>query len=179
MKTNQLGVLYFADTVSLGALLLESGSIEGQAFLVAWKSLPPETQQRLPSTIFNVESAKIRLQAANLFVLAHRPASGDESIRTRSHAIIVHYHFKIYFRYAWNVLQTTCQSSPLRCLAHTQVPGTTQEALYLTGRAGGVDVQILLEIRLVPGVPGLDVSFKCERADLAAMTFEALAQILA
>jgi len=73
MKTNQIGVLYFADTVPLGALLEETGSIEGQAFLAAWKSLPPETQQRLPSAISNVESAKARLHAASIFVLAHRP----------------------------------------------------------------------------------------------------------
>ena len=48
----------------------------GQAFLAAWKALPPETQQRLPTKVFNVETAKQRLQAANLFVLAHRPVRG-------------------------------------------------------------------------------------------------------
>jgi len=69
--------------------------------------------------------------------------------------------------------------APFSCLVTAQVPGTNQEALYLTCRAGGINAQILLEIRLVPGVPGLDVSFKCERADLAVMTFEALTQILA
>ena len=60
-----------------------------------------------------------------------------------------------------------------------QVPGTTQEALYLTGRVAGVNTQILLEIRLMPSVPGLDVSFKSERADLATLAFDAVAQILA
>ena len=59
------------------------------------------------------------------------------------------------------------------------MPGTTQEALYLTGRVAGVNTQILLEIRLMPSVPGLDVSFKSERADLATLAFEAVAQILA
>ena len=78
MKTNQMGVLYFADTVPLAPLLEEGGAIEGQAFLAAWKALPPETQQRLPTTVFNVETAKQRLQAANLFVLAHRPVSAAD-----------------------------------------------------------------------------------------------------
>ena len=55
MKTNQLGVLYFADNVPLGALFEESGAIEGQAFLAAWKSLPPETTQRIPLTVYHVE----------------------------------------------------------------------------------------------------------------------------
>ncbi|GAX83225.1 hypothetical protein CEUSTIGMA_g10651.t1 [Chlamydomonas eustigma] len=132
MKTNQAGVLYFADAVPLASLLEESGGIEGQAFLNAWKTLPPETPQRLQLTVFNIESAKQRLQAANLFVLAHRP-----------------------------------------------VPGTSQEALYLTGKVGGINVQVLVEVRLTVGVPGMDVSFKSERTDLATMTFEAVAQILA
>ena len=78
MKTNQMGVLYFADAVPLAPLLEEGGAIEGQAFLAAWKALPPETQQRLPTTVFNVETAKQRLQAANLFVLAHRPVSAAD-----------------------------------------------------------------------------------------------------
>ena len=60
-----------------------------------------------------------------------------------------------------------------------QVPGTTQEALYLTGRVAGINTQILLEIRLMPSVPGVDVSFKSERPDLATLAFEAVAQILA
>jgi hypothetical protein len=77
MKTNEAGVLYFADAVPLASLLEESGVIEGQAFLAAWKTLPPETLQRLPLTVFNIESAKQRLQAANLFVLAHRPVRCD------------------------------------------------------------------------------------------------------
>ena len=42
-----------------------------------------------------------------------------------------------------------------------------------------VHIQILLEIRITPGAPGLDVSFKSERTDLAVMTFEALGQVLA
>ena len=60
MKTNQLGVLYFADSVPLSALFEESGAIEGQAFLAAWKSLPPETQQRIPQTVYHVRGGMIR-----------------------------------------------------------------------------------------------------------------------
>lgn len=131
LKTNQAGVLYFSDTVPLTALLEESGSIEGQAFLAAWKSLPPESQTRLTMSVGSVNAAKQKLQAVNLFVLAHRP-----------------------------------------------VPGTSQEALYLTARVAGVAAQILLEIRLTPGHPGVDVSFKSERADLASMVFDAVAEIL-
>eukprot|EP00955_Chlamydomonas_euryale_P091059 364592-Chlamydomonas_euryale.AAC.8 len=64
-------------------------------------------------------------------------------------------------------------------LAHRPVPGTPQQALYLTGRVQGVSAQLLLEIRLVPGAPGLDVSFKSERSDLASMAFAAVAAALA
>jgi hypothetical protein len=134
MKTNQAGVLYFADNVPLGAVLQEDGAIEGAAFLSSWRSLPPEQTAKLGCSVVDVEVAKARLAAANLFVLAHRP-----------------------------------------------VPGTPQQALYLTGRVQGVQDggQLLLEIRLVPGTPGVDVSFKSERADLGAMVFEAVAQVLA
>eukprot|EP00798_Chlamydomonas_sp_ICE-L_P007115 gene7115-219_t len=130
MKTYQMGVLCFADSVSIVSLLEEGGMVEGQAFLAAWKALPPE--QRLPSiTITNMDAMKQQLQAANFFVLAHRP-----------------------------------------------VPGTSIEALYVCARVGGVDAQIMLEIRLTVGTPGVDVSFKAERADLAAMTFDAVSQVM-
>jgi hypothetical protein len=46
------------------------------------------------------------------------------------------------------------------------VPGTAQEALYVTGRVGNGIGQVLLELRFVRGAPGVDVSFKAERADL-------------
>ncbi len=60
-----------------------------------------------------------------------------------------------------------------------QVPGTPQEALYVTGKVLGINAQILLEIRLQAGHPGADVSFKSERADLATFVFDGVAQILA
>lgn len=64
-----------------------------------------------------------------------------------------------------------------RC-AHTQVPGTTQEALYLTAKVAAINTQVLLELRMSAGYPVVDVSFKSERADLAAMTFDAVAKVL-
>lgn len=78
MKTNQAGVIYFADNVPLLALLDEGGTIEGQAFLSAWKALPPESQSKLSVAVSSVEAAKQKLQAANMFVLAHRPVSVRE-----------------------------------------------------------------------------------------------------
>ncbi len=73
MKTGQLGVFYWDDAVHLGPLLEEGGAIEGGAFLAAWRALPAEIPQRLTATVGDVEAAKARLQANNLFVLAHRP----------------------------------------------------------------------------------------------------------
>ncbi|KAF5830402.1 adaptin N terminal region-domain-containing protein [Dunaliella salina] len=64
-------------------------------------------------------------------------------------------------------------------LAHRPVPSTPQQALYLTGRvAGPGGAQIMLELRLVPGQPGIDASFKSEKADLAQMAFAAVQAVL-
>lgn len=53
------------------------------------------------------------------------------------------------------------------CPCHElQVPGTGQDALYATGRVHHAG-QVLLELRLVQGRPGVDVAFKSERQDLA------------
>mmetsp|Transcript_32785 Transcript_32785/g.83205 ORF Transcript_32785/g.83205 Transcript_32785/m.83205 type:complete len:911 (-) Transcript_32785:492-3224(-) len=77
LKTNQVGVLYFTDAISLVGLLEEGGAIDGPTFLSSWKALPPEAQQRLGTVVItDVEAAKAKLQAANLFVLAHRPVPG-------------------------------------------------------------------------------------------------------
>lgn len=69
-------------------------------------------------------------------------------------------------------------SVPLPLCTHAQVPGTTQEALYLTAKVAAINTQVLLELRMSAGYPGVDVSFKSERADLAAMTFDAVAKVL-
>jgi hypothetical protein len=58
-----------------------------------------------------------------------------------------------------------------------QVPGTGQDALYVTGRTIN-GVQLLVELRLMKGVPGVDVSFKSERADYATFAFDAVSQAL-
>lgn len=73
LRTNQLGVLYWEDSISLAALLAEDGTIDGQTFLSTWRSLPQELVRKLPLTISDIEAAKAKLQAVNLFVLAHRP----------------------------------------------------------------------------------------------------------
>jgi hypothetical protein len=179
IKTNQAGVLYLSDAVPLTCLLEESGAIEGQAFLAAWKSLPPEYQQRLSVTVFNVEQAKQRLQAANLFVLAHRPVGGSTFPRPPCLALRPEGMSSGGDKGLSSPSAHSAAFLALLCSAAPQVPGTTQEALYLTCRVGAINCQILLEIRLVAGVPGLEVSFKCERADLAAMAFEAIGQTLA
>eukprot|EP00878_Enallax_costatus_P013222 GHUV01013823.1.p1 GENE.GHUV01013823.1~~GHUV01013823.1.p1 ORF type:complete len:892 (+),score=342.30 GHUV01013823.1:341-3016(+) len=119
MRTNQLGVFYWDDTIPMSALLEEHGTIDGQTFLNTWRTLPQEVTQRLDTTISDIEAAKAKLQASNIFVLAHRP-----------------------------------------------VPGTGQDALYATGRVFQAG-QVLLELRLVRGTPGVDVAFKSERQDLA------------
>eukprot|EP00877_Chromochloris_zofingiensis_P012411 jgi/Chrzof1/7423/Cz02g23050.t1 len=130
LRTNQLGVFYWDDTIHLSLMLEESGTIEGQAFLNTWRALPQEVTHRVPVAVHDIEAVKTKLQSINLFVLAHRP-----------------------------------------------VPSTGQDALYVTGRVQG-SVQILLELRLSRGTPGVDVSFKSERADLAPLAFEAVQQLL-
>lgn len=75
MRTNQLGVFYWDDTIPLAVLLEENGTIDGQSFLNTWRNLPQEAVQKLDVTISDIEAAKARLAAVNLFVLAHRPVS--------------------------------------------------------------------------------------------------------
>lgn len=59
----------------LAALLVEDGTIDGQAFLATWRSLPGEVVRRLPLALVDIDAAKAQLAASNLFVLAHRPVS--------------------------------------------------------------------------------------------------------
>lgn len=66
-------MLYWDDSIPFGALLVEGGTIDGQAFLATWRALPAETVRRLPLVVGDVDAATARLAAANLFVLAHRP----------------------------------------------------------------------------------------------------------
>ena len=80
IKTNQLGVLYLADTVPLAAVLSEQGMIESAEFVAGWKAIPEsqEVQQEVSVTITDVAAAKLKLEASNLFVLAHKVVSQEE-----------------------------------------------------------------------------------------------------
>jgi len=60
----------------------------------------------------------------------------------------------------------------------SQVPATGQDALYITGKVSD-GPQLLLELRFHRGTLGVDASFKAERADLAGLTFDAIAKALA
>jgi hypothetical protein len=64
--------LYWDDSIPLAALLTEDGTIDGQTFLSTWRTLPQELVRKLPLTISDIDAAKAKLQAVNLFVLAHR-----------------------------------------------------------------------------------------------------------
>jgi AP-1 complex subunit beta-1 len=81
LKTGQLGVLYWDDAIPLAACLEEGGTQEAAAYLAAWKGLAGEATQRLNVAIADAESAKARLAAANVFVLAHRPVGGGAAAR--------------------------------------------------------------------------------------------------
>jgi hypothetical protein len=59
-----------------------------------------------------------------------------------------------------------------------QVPGTGQDALYITGRVADV-TQVLLELRFVRATTGIDVSYKSERQDLVDPVVDVLQRALA
>ncbi len=81
LKTGQLGVLYWDDALPLAASLEEGGTLEAGAYLAAWKGLAGEAAQRLDVTIADAGAAKARLEAASVFVLAHRPVGGARGAR--------------------------------------------------------------------------------------------------
>lgn len=58
-------------------------------------------------------------------------------------------------------------------LLRWQVPGTGQDALYITGRVADI-AQVLLELRFVRGTAGIDVSYKSTRPDLVDPVVEVL-----
>lgn len=64
------------------------------------------------------------------------------------------------------------------CMLLMQVPGTGQDALYITGRVADV-TQLLLELRFMRGSPGIDVSYKSERQDLVDPAVDVLQSALA
>jgi hypothetical protein len=79
LKTNQLGVFYWDDALPLAAVTEEDGTIDGGAFLNAWRGLGAEATQRLEATVSDVDAVKAKLGAARLFVLANRPVSGGRA----------------------------------------------------------------------------------------------------
>ena len=60
--------------VPLLALLRPEGKIPASAFVGAGKSIPDtsEVQKQLPVNISNADVAKGKLEAANIFVMAHK-----------------------------------------------------------------------------------------------------------
>lgn len=52
----------------------EDGRIEPAAFVQTWKNLPEanETQKELPISITSLDSIKSRIEAANIFLMAHK-----------------------------------------------------------------------------------------------------------
>ena len=74
IRNNQQGVFYFNDQIPLTALMQEDGRIEPAAFVQTWKNLPTanETQKELPISITSLDSIKSRIEAANIFLMAHK-----------------------------------------------------------------------------------------------------------
>ncbi|GMH33859.1 hypothetical protein BSKO_01693 [Bryopsis sp. KO-2023] len=81
IKTNQLGVLYFQDSIPLEAMLVEDGSIDPSTFLAAWKTLSGENEisEVLGVVINDVDSMIKRMQASNVFLVAHRPVPNSSN----------------------------------------------------------------------------------------------------
>lgn len=74
IRNTQQGVFYFNDQIPLTALMLEEGRIEPAAFVQTWKNLPEsnESQKELPIRIASVEQVKAKIEAANIFLMAHK-----------------------------------------------------------------------------------------------------------
>ena len=74
IRNNQQGVFYFSDQIPLTALLLEDGRIEPAAFVQSWKNLPEanESQKELPIRITSLDMVKSKIEAANIFLMAHK-----------------------------------------------------------------------------------------------------------
>lgn len=74
IRNTQQGVFYFNDQIPLTALMLEEGRIEPAAFVQTWKNLPEanESQKELPIRIAGLEQVKAKIEAANIFLMAHK-----------------------------------------------------------------------------------------------------------
>ena len=74
IRNAQQGVFYFTDQIPLTAMLRPEGKIAASAFVNAWKTISDanEVQRQLDVMIGNAEAAKSKLEAANVFVMAHK-----------------------------------------------------------------------------------------------------------
>lgn len=74
IRNTQQGVFYFNDQIPLTALMLEEGRIEPAAFVQTWKNLPEsnESQKELPIRIGSLDQVKAKIEAANIFLMAHK-----------------------------------------------------------------------------------------------------------
>ncbi|KAL4516056.1 hypothetical protein Ndes2526B_g00766 [Nannochloris sp. 'desiccata'] len=82
IKSNQLGVLYLADTINAAVVLSGSGKIDSTAFVSGWKAIPEdqEVQQELQNVmITDKEAATRKLESKNVFVMAHKVV-GEEQV---------------------------------------------------------------------------------------------------
>eukprot|EP00192_Tetraselmis_astigmatica_P008584 CAMPEP_0117676238 /NCGR_PEP_ID=MMETSP0804-20121206/16049_1 /TAXON_ID=1074897 /ORGANISM="Tetraselmis astigmatica, Strain CCMP880" /LENGTH=615 /DNA_ID=CAMNT_0005485329 /DNA_START=20 /DNA_END=1868 /DNA_ORIENTATION=+ len=84
LKSNETGVLYLNDQVSVDVALVEDGIIDSNTFLTSWRSLPdsPEGARTLQVTISSVEAATEALKAKNIHLMAHRQVAqtGQEAM---------------------------------------------------------------------------------------------------
>ncbi len=74
IRNTQQGVFYFTDQIPLTALMVEDGRIEPAAFVQSWKNLPEanESQKELPISITSLDMVKSKIEAANIFLMAHK-----------------------------------------------------------------------------------------------------------
>lgn len=81
IKCTQLGVLYLTDHIPLATMLSGQGRIESSEFVAGWKAIPEaqEVKQTVKLTIVSVPDATRRLEAANIFVMAHKTV-GEEQV---------------------------------------------------------------------------------------------------
>ena len=89
IRNNQQGVFYFSDQIPLTALLLEDGRIEPAAFVQSWKNLPEanESQKELPIRITSLDMVKSKIEAANIFLMAHKQVLRLANLPTMFHII--------------------------------------------------------------------------------------------
>ena len=86
LKTNQLGVLYFEDKITLTSVADRDGRIDGAAFVSQWKAIPEsqEESQQIPVTISDIEATITKLEEACLFVMAHKTVNMEEVLYVTS-----------------------------------------------------------------------------------------------